>query len=140
MCVFLLTNRHQPNLPQYHPQAGWELLVPASFTPELVGESCRILHPIYRLGYKYVKAGVLCLELVSDGEKQVSLFRPVDPAREEKARRLMVAVDQLNLWGGRGTVRAASMGTGEPRGWQMRRNRTSPSYTTRLKDAPRATM
>ena len=138
VCVFLMTNRHRPELPQYHPQAGRELVVPTSFTPELVGECQRILRAIYRPGYRYVKAGVLCLELVPDDEKQASLFRPVDPEREAKERRLMEAADKLNLWYGRGTVRTAA--TGVRQDWQMRRDRLSPCYTTRLEDVPKVTL
>ena len=82
--------------------------------------------------------GVLCLNLVPDDEKQTSLFRLVDPEREAKERRLMVVVDKLNLWGGRGTVRAASMGTGDAQRWQMRRERKTPCYTTRIEEVPRA--
>ena len=129
-----MTNRHRTDLPQYHPQGGRELLVPSSFTPELVGETGRVLKAIYRPGYRYVKAGVLCLGLVPDAEKQASLFRPVDPEREAKEKRLMAAVDQLNLWGGSGTVRTATAGFTHR--WQMRRDRKSPSYTTRLDDVP----
>ena len=138
VCVFLMTNRHRPELPQYHPQAGRELIVATSFTPELVGECQRILQAIYRPGYRYVKAGVLCLELVPDDEKQVSLFRPVDPEREAKERRLMEAADKLNLWYGRGTVRTATAGVRQD--WQMRRDRLSPCYTTRLEDVPRVSL
>ena len=138
VCVFLMTNRHRPELPQYHPQAGRELVVPTSFTPELVGECQRVLRAIYRPGYRYVKAGVLCLELVPDGEQQASLFRPVNPEREEKERRLMAAVDRLNLWGGRGTVRTAAAGVSQE--WRMRRDRLSPSYTTRIEDVPKVNL
>lgn len=136
VCVFLITNRHRSDLPQYHPQAGRELIVPTSFTPELVGECQRIVEAIYRPGYRYVKAGVLCLDLVPDGEKQASLFRPVDPEREKKERDLMAAVDRLNLYGGHGTVTTASAGLGRKQ-WHMRRDRMSPCYTTRLADVPR---
>ena len=97
--------------------------MPTSFTPELIGECLRVLKAIYKPGYRYKKAGVLCLDLVPDDEKQASLFRPVDPEREEKERRLMEAVDKLNLWGGRGTVRAALLGRGRRQEWQMRRDR-----------------
>ena len=41
---------------------------------------------VYWPGYRYIKAGVLCLELVPDDEKQASLFRPVDPQRVAKER------------------------------------------------------
>ncbi len=135
VCVFLMTNRHRSDLPQYHPQAGRALLIPSSFTPELVGETCRILEAIYRPGYRYVKAGVLCLDLVPDGEQQTSLLVPVDPEREAKEKRLMAAADALNLHYGRGTVRTATSGAGQ--NWQMRRERLSPCYTTRLADVPR---
>ena len=81
---------------------------------------------------------MLCLDLVPDEEKQASLFVPVDPERQEKERRLMASVDKLNLWGGRGTVRAATMGASKPQGWQMRRERETPCYTTRIEDVPRA--
>ena len=134
LCVFLQTDRHRADKPQYHPQAGRELLVPTSFTPELVGEAMRVLAAIYRPGYQYKKAGVLCLELVKDAERQASLFRPVDPEREEKERRLMAAADALNLHYGRGTVRTATAGTRQT--WQIRRDQLSPCYTTRLADVP----
>lgn len=63
-----------------------------------------------------------------------SLFRPADPAQEAKQRRLMAAVDRLNLYGGRGTVRVAS--TGIDNAWKMRAGRKSPCYTTRIADLP----
>ncbi len=48
----------------------------------------------------------------------------------------MAAADKLNLYFGRGTVRMATSGFRQP--WQMRRERMSPCYTTRLADVPRA--
>ena len=138
LCVFLVTDRHRPDRPQYSPQAGHELLVPTSFTPELIGEAMRVLKTIYRPGHQYKKAGVLCLDLVADGEQQASLFRPVDPEREAKERRLMAAVDKLNLWGGRGTIRAATMDGAKPQECQMRREHNSLCYTTRIEDVARA--
>ena len=134
--VFLHTNRHKPELPQYFPAAGRELLSPTAFTPELVGEAMRILEGIFRLGFQYTKAGVLCLGLVADEERQGSLLQPVDRETERKQKRLMAAADQLNLWYGRGTVRPATAGMHQ--GWQMRQGRLSPRYTTRLADVPKA--
>ena len=127
------------DLPQYHPQAGRELIVPSSFTPELVGECLRVLHAIYRPGYRYVKAGVLCLELVPDDEKQASLFVPGGPG----AGRKRAPAD-----GGRRQAqpvlrprhRADRHGGASRQAWQMRRERMSPCYTTRLEDVPRATL
>ncbi len=138
VCVFLLTNRHRPDLPQYNPQAGRELIVPTSFTPELVGECRRILEAIYRPGFRYIKVGVHFLDPVPDDEKQTSLFRTVDPEREKKERCLMAAVDKLNLYGGSSTVRMATAGFRQK--WAMRRDRMSPCYTTRVADVPRVSL
>ncbi len=52
------------------------------------------------------------------------------------AGQLMAAADALNLYYGSGTVRPATMGFGQR--WQMRRERLSPCYTTRLRDVPMA--
>ena len=134
--VFLCTNAHRPDLPQYFPAAGRELLVPTAFTPELVGESLRILEAIFREGYRYTKVGVLCLGLVPDEDRQNHLFAPVDREAERKQKALMMAADKLNLYYGRGTVRPAS--TGIRREWAMRQNRLSPRWTTRIEDVPNA--
>lgn len=134
--VFLQTNPHRPELPQYFPACGRELLVPTSFTLELVGESLRVLEAIYRPGHAYIKAGVMCLGLVPDEERQTSLFVPVDRERERKQRALMKAADKLNRDFGRGTVRPAS--TGQRQAWAMRQNYLTPRYTTRLSDVPTA--
>ena len=134
--VFLQTNPHRPESPQHFPALGRELLVPTSFTLELVGESLRVLEAIYRRGHRYIKAGVMCLGLVPDEERQASLFVPVDRERERKQRALMKAADKLNLYFGRGTVRPAS--TGHQQTWAMRQNHLTPRYTTRLSDVPTA--
>lgn len=44
----------------------------------------------------------------------------------------MAAVDKLNLYGGRGTVRVAS--TGIDNAWKMRAARKSPCYTMSITD------
>ena len=134
--VFLQTNPHRPELPQHFPALGRELLGPTSFTLELVGESLRALEAIYRPGYCYIKAGVMFLGLVSDEERQISLFAPVDRERERKQKALMKAADKLNLHFGRGTVRPAS--TGNRQAWAMRQNHLTPRYTTRIADVPTA--
>ena len=96
------------------------------------------MEAVYRPGFRYIKAGVMCLGLVPDEDRQNHLFRPVDRETERKQKRLMAAVDALNLWGGRGTVRPAS--TGRRREWAMRQARLTPRYTTCIEDVPTARM
>ncbi len=47
----------------------------------------------------------------------------------------MAAVDALNLYHGRGTVKSASLGLGG-KPWHMQRARKSPCYTTRVEELP----
>lgn len=136
IAVFLTTNRFRPDLPQYHPQLVRELLVPTAFTPELIGEAMGVLRRIYRPGFSYTKAGVLCLGLVPDHEKQGHLFKRPTQEENAKEKRLMAAVDKLNLFYGRNTVRSAAVGF--QHGWQMRQARKSPCYTTRIEEIPTA--
>jgi DNA polymerase V len=54
---------------------------------------------------------------------------------DERRVRAMRAVDEINRRHGRHTVRPLAVGAG--RGWDMRRQRLSPRYTTRLNEALR---
>jgi DNA polymerase V len=132
--VFLLTNVHRPDCPQYSPSACRELLTPTSFTPELVAETGRVLRRIYRPGYLFVKAGILLTGLVSeDSNVQLHLFRAVP---REKQRALMKAVDRVNNQYGRNVIRSGTMGVGAR--WDMVRSKKSPSFTTAFHDIPLA--
>jgi len=134
--AFILTNVHRPDRPQYSASACRELLTPTSFTPTLVQEADKVLRKIYRPGYEFVKAGIFLTGLTSeDTNVQLHLFRSVP---REKQRSLMRAVDRLNNQYGRNVVRTGTMGVGA--GWDMKRNRKSPSFTTSFRDIPLASI
>jgi DNA polymerase V len=134
--TFLLTNIHRPDLPQYSPTACRELLTPTSFTPTLVAEADKILRRIYRLGYRYVKAGILLNDLVSeDSNVQLHLFKSLP---REKERAISRALDKLNNRYGRNIVRTGTMGVGAR--WDMKRDRKSASFTTSFRDIPLASI
>lgn len=65
-------------------------------------------------------------ELQPAGTRQCNLFD--DPAQETRRHAAMQAMDAINQKWGRGTLRAAA--AGRTQGWQMRRERLSPAYTT----------
>jgi DNA polymerase V len=132
--VFILTNVHRPDRPQYNGEGSREFLTATSFTPVLVAETDRILRQIYRRGFKYVKAGILLTDLVEeDRNVQLHLFKPV---AREKEKSLMKAVDRLNTRYGRNVIRAGTLGIGAR--WDMQRQRKSPSFTTNFADVPLA--
>lgn len=128
MTVFILTNRHREELPQYFESAIIHPAVPTDDTLELVPLAAQALRRIFRNGYGYKKAGVIFSELSSRSGMQTDLFDTVDRTRHA---RLMSAVDAANKSYGRNKVVVASQGF-EP--LKMNRRHLSPNYTTDWQD------
>lgn len=93
-----------------------------------------LLKRIYKPGVYYQKAGVMLMELVSEGGQQRELFGY--SAEDNKASKLMSTLDNLNTKYGRGTIKLASEGT--EKAWAMRRSFKSPNYTGDWNELPLA--
>ena len=81
----------------------------------------------FRAGNAYIKAGLILGELTDPSRRQLTLFENGD---DDKRIAVMQALDTVNKRWGRNTLFYAGSGIGK--GWRMRRERKSPSYTTRL--------
>jgi len=73
------------------------------------------------------------MQLVPADQVQQNLFYTHD---REPARRLMQALDRINLKMGSGTIQFASAGVGANRRWQVRANHRSRCFTTRWNELP----
>lgn len=124
LTVFIYTNRHREDLPQYFESETLRPPVATDDTLELVSLAVQALKRIYREGYGYKKAGVSLSELTPKHGAQSDLFDPVD--RERRAR-LMTALDAANRQFGRDRVVVASRELDPP---QMNRQHLSRGYTT----------
>ncbi len=131
--VFLLTNPHKPDEPQYSNAFTAALPAPTSHTPTLLAAARQALEHIYRPGHAYKKAGIMLTGLQPASSRQLSLLAPPDDPR---AAALMQALDQANSKWGRDSVTYAATGLGRP--WRMRQTRKSPHYTTSWHDLPTA--
>jgi DNA polymerase V len=128
LTVFISTSRFRENPEEiYSGGASWRLPYPTSYTPALVAAAQALLARVYKPGFVYHKAGVFLTDIVPDGERQQDIWAGID---DERRARLMEAVDRINRKHGRHTVRPLAVG-GERR-WEMRRERLSPRYTTRI--------
>ena len=132
LSVFLATNRFRNDLPQYHRSAAVELFPPTNVTPVILRNALSIGQNLWKDGYHYKKAGVMLSE-ITFGPTQGALFSPREPHRD---KRLMQAMDKVNLKMGRGTLHPAASGLGR-RGWAMAQRFRSPRYTTRWDELPR---
>lgn len=124
MTVFILTNRHKENIPQYYENRVVKLSVPTDSTLELTAHAVRALRSIFRPGYAYKRAGVILSDLSSKTGTQLDLYDPVDRARHD---RLMRAVDEINASQGKHRVVTAAAGT---EFFRMHREHLSDRYTT----------
>ncbi|MDN5924079.1 MAG: Y-family DNA polymerase [Xanthomonadales bacterium] len=126
--VWIETNRFRPQDAQHCPSATLALPVPSADTSVLVARAIHLLHTLLRPGHRYVKAGVMLLDISDRKRIQADLFAPDTPAKRDE---LMALIDLVNAKWGRGTLATGSNGIRQARNWSMRRQQLSPAYTTR---------
>jgi len=125
--VFIETNPFRAEDKQYHTAVTIPLTVPTNSTMEIIKFALRGLAMIYKPGYKYQKAGVMVLDIVSQTAIQLSLFDTRDRGKDQ---RLMKAIDDTNKYFGDNAVRYAVQSSDQK--WHLRRMHLSPRYTTNI--------
>ncbi|MCR5423759.1 MAG: Y-family DNA polymerase [Bacteroidales bacterium] len=99
--VFVATNRHREDLPQYNNGATCKLAVPTSDTPTLIQAALSQLTAIFRRGYLYKQAGVILSGITPAAGSQLDLFTAPE---DERRRKLMQVTDEINAKFGDDTV------------------------------------
>lgn len=127
--LFLFTNPHRENDPQYF--GSKVLLLPTATNSgfDLVNMAQRALELLFKEGYRYKKAGIMVSGIVPENNVQTSLFDVHQPKRL-KDHRVFQTVDALNRKLGRDKIRIAAQGNGP----STHRAFQSPCYTTRWED------
>jgi DNA polymerase V len=126
--VFIHTNGHRTDLPQYSRNIIVKTDYPTNSSLEVVKYAIQGLKAIYKEGYHYKKAGVIVMGLTPQNEKQLNLFTVENPRHEA----LMKVMDQMNASIGQKKLKLASQDLG--RTWKMNQERLSPRYTTQLNE------
>jgi DNA polymerase V len=127
--VYIRTNPHKENAPQYQRGLTVPLSEPTDDTLQLTQAALAVLERLYRPGYAYQKAGIALLSLSSAATAQADLF-----AATPGNARLMQAMDRINAIWGRGTLRSAAEGIDKP--WKMKRERVTQGYTSSWSQLP----
>lgn len=128
LMVFIHTNGHRQDLPQYSRNIVIKLPFATNSTIELAGFATQALKRIFKDGYAYKKAGVIVQDFTPENRIQQTLFE----SRNERHIPLMQAIDKLNIQFGQQKIRLASQDT--KRVWKMKQQKLSPRYTTNLND------
>ena len=129
LTVFVMTNPFNADEPQYANDIIITLPVASNDTAELIAYALAGVEHVFQTGYRYKKAGVRLTELTPEHQRQMHLF---DARDRERAQTLMATIDEINTQVGSGAIQYAVAGL-QP-GWQMRRSRMSPRYTTKWEE------
>lgn len=127
MNIFLQTNAFRSDDKQYFQSVTLEFPVATNATPELLEHAMKALDLLFQEGYNFHKTGCIALDLVPEDQVQYGMF---DERNRNRDNTLMNALDKLNGFFGRNTVRFARQGYGKR--WKLRQERLSPCYTTRI--------
>jgi len=127
--VYIRTNPHKPDAPQYQKGLSIPLPEPTDDTLRLITIAHWGLKKIYRPGFAYQKAGVALMNLTDFGNVQLNLF-----SKAKNHTRLMRVMDEINDSWGKGTLHSAAEGLCKE--WTMKRELKSPGYTTRWDQLP----
>jgi DNA polymerase V len=126
--VFVKTNGFSADAPQYSRSIVIKTDYPTDSTIDLNRYAQIGLKAIFKEGYQYKKAGVICMGLTPNATVQLSLFTTANP----KHQPLMRVVDRLNHSIGKTVVRFATQSIG--RQWKMKQEKLSQRYTTNIKE------
>jgi DNA polymerase V len=129
--VYIRTNPHKENVPQYQRGLIVPLPEPTDDTLRLTKVALWLLTKIYLPGYAYQKAGVVLMNLADAGTVQLNLF-----SKHRDNPRLMQVMDHINAVWGRDTLHSAA--TGVQKEWKMKRELKSPGFTTHWDQLPEA--
>ena len=125
MSVFILTNRFREDAPQNYQMKTTLFEVATDDTLEMSERAALCLKHIFKKGFAYKKAGVLCTRLVPKRGVQASFLDSLDRPRRAS---LMETIDAINKVEGNYTVRLASQGEMDQ---FSARTMTSQRFTTR---------
>ena len=128
LLVFIITNRHRDDQPQYYECGQVQFPTATDSTLEIVKAATTELQRIFRKGYGYKKSGVRLSRITPANAVQTSLFDTVD---RPKHKRLMETIDRINAGMGRESIKLVSQGTITD---HTNREYLSPQYTTRWED------
>ena len=109
--IFLATNRHREDLPQYNAGDTIKLNAPTDDSTQVIHAVNQLLDKLFRENYQYKQAGVLLGQLQHNQGVQLDLFAPNQVEERAKQKRLMQAIDGINKRFGRNQIHFAVQGT-----------------------------
>lgn len=110
--LFLATNRHRTDLPQYNADKTLRLHTPTDDSTQIIAAVSKLLDDLFREHYQYKQAGVILGQLQRSDGIQLDLFTPNQAKDTARKKRLMKAIDDINRRFGSNQVRFAVQDSG----------------------------
>ena len=108
--LFLATNRHRPDLPQYYNDDTIRLSSPTDDSLQVTETVMLLLDRLYLENYHYKQAGIILGQLQSSDGIQLDIFAPDQAEEVSKQKRLMQAIDGINRRFGKNQIHFAIQG------------------------------
>ena len=108
--LFLATNRHRPDLPQYYNDDTIRLSSPTDDSLQVTETVMQLLDRLYLENYHYKQAGIILGQLQSSDGIQLDIFAPDQVEEVSKQKRLMQAIDGINRRFGKNQIHFAIQG------------------------------
>lgn len=134
LCVFIQTSPFDESTQYYSNAATIVFDQPCQDSRRFSQAAAQGLCKIYRPGFKYLKAGVMLLNLLPETVNQLSVFDSLEERSTMNNAGLMSVMDDINRRFGRDSIRLA--GSQLSAAWHMRQTMLSPAYTTRWDEIP----
>lgn len=128
LMVFIHTNKHRNELPQYSRNIVIQLPFATNSSIEITKFAIQALKKIFKEGYAYKKAGVIIQDFTNEDTLQINLFENSD----NRHKAVMKSIDKINTIYGMQKIKLASQDTKKV--WKMKQEKLSPNYTTKLSD------
>lgn len=126
--VFIHTNGHRKDLPQYSRNIVLKLPYPTNSNIEVAKFATQGLEKIFRKGFAYKKAGVIVMDFTPENTEQIMLFENSNP----KHKLLMNTIDKINDAIGTTKIKLGSQDIKKT--WKMRQEKLTPHYTTKISE------
>ncbi|MBU6460438.1 MAG: Y-family DNA polymerase [Proteobacteria bacterium] len=135
--VFIQASLFKPEERRHSYAVTLSLSLPTDDTACLVRNAFLALEKLYRPESRYVKAGVMLMELHSKSHRQSVLFGVSEEVQSAKRRdQLMNVMDGINHRWGKHILGLGWSGLAKPRPWVMKQDYKSPGYTTDWQQLP----
>ena len=108
--LFLDTNRHRPDLPQYYNDDTIRLSSPTDDSLQVTETVMQLLDRLYLENYHYKQAGIILGQLQSSDGIQLDIFAPDQAEEVSRQKRLMQAIDGINRRFGKNQIHFAIQG------------------------------